>query len=119
MMTWVSDRSGIASSGIVLIAWIASPTAIAVRTRTRTRLRAENSMIRSMTMSGMVSGVRSRRRGAGQRGAEPGLGVEEEVGRRHDLLSFLHSRADLAQIGEAHAGRHLARLEDARAGLDE
>src|SRR5262245_12078023 len=106
MMTWVSDRSGIASRGTRSRHQMAPATATAVRTRTTNRLRADSSMIRSI-MSVLAGAVGGRSRGLGggrlrgalrrparrrERGFQPRLGIHEEVRRGEDLLPFPEAR---------------------------
>src|SRR5690349_516142 len=105
-MTWFSDWSGIASTGIVNIAREpATPTASAAR-MTRTRLRIDHSMIDSITglasLSGPVMGA-ARRRVAGLgrragRGLEPRLGVEQERPGRGDPLARQEAVEDGVEI---------------------
>ncbi len=94
MITCTSDRSGIASSGVEVMAHSPAPTSTAVASRTRNRLRSDHEMIQLIMLV-----LRSRCRvldllravlhaghasaGAGQ----PALGVHQEVGGADDGLT--------------------------------
>src|SRR5262245_37240111 len=95
-ITCVSERSGIASSGIFLIVQLAAASATAVKISTRNLLRALNSMIRSIIGAASV-GVRRRRLRAErfQRCTKARLGIDQEVGRGDDLLAGFHAGKDL------------------------
>src|SRR5215470_7575172 len=92
-MTWVSERSGMASSGTCRTHQTAPPIATRVRSSTRNRFRALSSMTRSI----MSVGVRRRRRPRerGQRRAEAGLRVDEEVRRGHHRVAVREAGAHL------------------------
>src|SRR5438093_4685953 len=123
-ITCVSERSGMASSGTLFMAYTASATANAVSTMTMKRLCAENSMTfstipaRSSTFSAMparsslllASGrVRPLSR-LGQSRLEPRLRVDEEVARGQHLLSLSQAPEDLVPVRQAQPDGDLARL---------
>src|SRR5262245_39838032 len=127
-MTCVSERSGNASSAMFEMDQMPAKIAALVRTRTMKRLRAENAMIRSIR-AGYVNGSGSRgRRSRGrwrrgdhsfERGLEPRLGVDQEVGLSHDGLAGGEAGAHLDVTADLRAGLDLARLEAAVALRDE
>src|SRR5262245_17224208 len=91
-MTWVSERSGMASRRMCRTHHTAPRSAAAVSSRTRTRFLALNSMIRSTIVLVLVSraarGCATRRRlERPQRGPETRLRVDQEVRGHHHILA--------------------------------
>src|SRR5262245_52218423 len=111
MMTCVSERSGIASSGMCRVVQTAAATATAVSSNTRIRLRALNSMIFSTMRAPSVGCVRLLERG--ERGPETRLRVDEEVRGGHDLVALGEAGEDLVVSFRRPPERHRARLEPA------
>src|SRR5512143_1255064 len=130
MMTWVSERSGSASSGMLRIDQKAMTSATTAAPMTTMRFSAEKRMIRLITLVPSVAGVRVGRRRGGraagraaarrrraaprqraQRRTQPRLGVDEEVGARHHLVAGGEAVDDLGVLPVAVADLDLARLE--------
>src|SRR5512133_3337169 len=101
-MTCVSERSGSASSGMRRIVQIDSASTAPTAAMTRYLFSAEKRMTRLITSLPPHSG---------QRRAQPGLGVDEEVGAGHHLLAGREPRHDLHRVPPGGAEPHLARLE--------
>src|SRR3990172_13011420 len=114
MMTCTSDRSGIASSGVVPMAHTPAPMSPTVPSRTRNRLRIDQAMIWLIMAVLHPHRVRLRRRRLGRggaravrhaghvtaRGREPGFRIHQEGGRGHDGLPFLQTTQDLDPIAD-------------------
>src|SRR5262245_42270939 len=107
-----------ASRGMVCTARTASRTATPTRSSTIQRLFAENSMMRWITASPRVPGVRVGGRRPRLRGLEGGLElrlrVDEEVAGNDHLLSRGEAGDNLPAVGQARADPHLPGLEQAR-----
>src|SRR5678816_1861310 len=112
-----------ASRGMLCTARTASRTQTPTRIITIQRLLAENSMMRWITASPRVPGVRVRGRRPGlhglQRGLELRLGVDEEVRGHHDRFPRCEAGEHLVAVGQARADADLPGLEDARLPLHE
>src|SRR5690349_13384472 len=111
MMTCVSERSGIASSGTCRTAQTAPTIAAPVRTRTRNRFRALNSMMRSTMVAPSADLGRGRRAERRERRAEARLRVDQEVRRRDDALARLDAPEHLVVPVCLAPELHRARLE--------
>src|SRR5262245_47006634 len=103
-MTWVSERSGMASSGMCRTHHTAPRRAAPVSSRTRTRFLARNSMMRSTIAPVLVLVADAARgRAAGfrlerpQRGAEARFRVDQEVRRDDDLFARGKPGQDLVE----------------------
>src|SRR5215831_14922502 len=120
-MTWVSLRSGIASSGTVRIDQMPATTATVTSRNTTKRFRAENSMMASITAVTLMRHARRRVRGLlmrvlgsahpGRRRLELAFRVDEECPRRHYALAGGKTSNSRHAISEAFADGDLARLE--------
>src|SRR5262249_17220436 len=123
MITWVSERSGIASTGMFRTAQTAPTIATPVRMRTRNWSLALSSMIRSTIARAAPSSVRvaARRRTAErrERRSEARLRVDQEVGGRHDPLTGLEPPQHLVVALRLAAELDRARLEPPFANHDE
>src|SRR6266404_2052128 len=121
MITCVSERSGIASSGMFLTAHVAPTRATTVRISTRNLLAALKAMTRLITRSSSAWVLRVARRllERGQSRAEARLGIDEEVGGGHDLFAGGDPAHDLIIAFGRASQRHRARLEPAAALHDE
>src|SRR5215831_14893827 len=119
-ITWVSERSGMASSGMCRTVQAAATSAAAVSNSTRPRLRALNSMMRS-TMAASARGTGCGRFGGegGERGAEARLGIDQEVRRGDDLVSLGDAVEHLVVAIRLAPEPHGARRERPGAGDDE
>src|SRR5690606_13788391 len=119
-MTWVSERSGIASSGVRRRARVPQAAKHATRITVVHGRPAHTAMRRPRRPT--WRSVASMARSLGPQtpgGFEPTLGGDEEVARRHDALAFLETAADLvAEIG-AHAEVDLAWLQATVPHVDE
>src|SRR5205085_12154602 len=106
-MTCVSLRSGIASSGVCAIAWIASTTATSTPPTVARGCRAHQPITRSIAFMGLSpwASPLARRR------AQPALRGDEEVARRHDALAGSEPARYLVPAAGAGAQRHVARRE--------
>src|SRR6185295_9064919 len=94
-ITWGSERSGMASRRVRLMATAEPTRAKPTPNNTSKRLRAQSSMIFSTMGVSSAPGFRDRllavvfhRRLPLDGGAQPALGVDEEVARGHDGLSL-------------------------------
>src|SRR5437879_4714230 len=101
MITWVSERSGTASSRVLNRAEIPSPNTINTPITVKTRWRPQASINRSITIA---SPLLSRR-------TKLAFGGHEEVARGHHDLPCSHTTADLVVATGTHAELHFARLE--------
>src|SRR4051794_19374389 len=86
MMTCVSERSGMASSGVRDIDTTPHAATITVATSTRKRLAIDQRMTEAIMSASLQA------RG---RGLEARLGVDEELAGNHDLLPGRHALANL------------------------
>src|SRR5207237_6400225 len=109
MITWVSDRSGTASSGVRNSAATPNPSAISTAITVSTRWRPQASISRSITIGSPLLGRR----------AELALGGHEEVARGHDDLPRAQAAADFVPATGARAELDLARHEPARPEIHE
>src|SRR5512146_1291617 len=75
MITWVSERSGSASSWLRCALHTPQPASAAARVKTSSRLRADRSISRAIGPGFSVDMAATRR----ARRAEPALGVEQEL----------------------------------------
>src|SRR5688500_3280818 len=100
-MTWLSETSGMASSGVRSVAQMPTPMMAAYSSRTMKRLRAESSMIRVITVDAPQLRFR----------------IEQEAAFDDDALSLAQTRGDDDRVAVASAGRDLARLVGAGAGF--
>src|ERR1017187_4539368 len=118
-ITWVSLRSGSASSGTVRIAHRPPMMAAATRMSTTILFLAENSMIALIILLAFVAHA-GHVHGGGALGwrLQLALGIDQEAaGRDHPLARF-EPRENLDAIAAARAGMHLARLEESVASID-
>src|SRR5512138_1216998 len=111
-MTWVSERSGSASSRIAFRVNQASATKAATVKRVRSGFLAQKVMILRI-MGALRSSVLLRFHRPVQGGAKPGLGIEEEVGLHHHGLPLPDTREDQRFPLASKAGDHFARGESA------
>src|SRR5215471_15011275 len=108
-MTWVSLRSGIASSGTVRIDQMPATTATVTSRNTTKRLRAENSMMALITAMPLM---RRLRRPHPSRGCfELAFRIDEECPGRHDPLAGGQTPGNRHAIANTFADGHLSRLE--------
>src|SRR5262245_24109064 len=116
MITWGSERSGIASSGTLRTATSEPTTANAVKTNTSTRWAAQYSMILpTMGPSSVpVTGVGLLAH-AGNGRLQAALRVDQERSTRHHRVAFGHPLQDLHAIAVLRAGPYHPRLEVPRA----
>src|SRR5687768_3314225 len=133
-MTWLSEMSGMASSGVRSVAQTPTQISAAYASRTMNLFLAESSMIRAI----MVVGT-TRRRASGFWGVSPGrkpqrpdarrptsvrfppqpcLGIQQEPAFDHHVVPRIDARDDHDGLAVASAGRDLTRLVRARLGLD-
>src|SRR5689334_20584713 len=115
-MTWVSERSGRASSAMWLMDQTPAKIAAPVSESTTNRFRAENAMMRSIMAASVPMfrscwGRRGSRPEAGERGLESRLGVHEEVRLRDDLVTRLEAVADFEVASDPGAGLDFAGLQ--------
>src|SRR5581483_48365 len=120
-ITWVSLRSGIASSGIFCIEYQPATTAAAISRKTATRLCAENSMILLIMLSSRGSGPDA----AGSAGAPATRGrtqltfrIDQKIPGRHDPLAGLQPAHDLDASVKLPSGAHIARFQIPIAAID-
>src|SRR6188508_3885655 len=108
-MTCVSERSGMASSGVCRIA--RSPATVATSTSAivTTRFRAHHVMSRSIMAVLPLGG----------RGAKPRLGRHEEVARGDHHIPFAKSADDFVPVARLRPQRDLARRQASLADIDE
>src|SRR5258706_5475425 len=102
-ITWVSERSGMASSVVFGKARMPKPAATRIAARVRTRFRAHQAMRRSIIA--LLPFLR--------RGFEPALGRDQEIPRGHDDLSGLEARDHLVVVARLRSKGHGARSESA------
>src|SRR5579871_2398709 len=107
-MTWVSLRSGMASSGSVCSAHQPVTAAAATSRKTSSRLRAENSMI-------VLIMIGSRRRS----GFQLAFRIDEKIARGHDALAGFQPASNFDAAVRLLADADLARLEEAVPAIDE
>src|SRR4051812_40493680 len=112
MMTCGSDRSGIASSGTLRIAYSDPTMTNAVNRNTSMRCFAHDSMMRP-TMAASVPGVAGRGLGShsGDRGLHAALRIDQERRARHHGVALGESGEHLHVVVAPKAGRHHARFE--------
>src|SRR5262245_38350273 len=109
MITWVSERSGTASSGVRNSAAIPNPTAIRTPATVKTQFRAQASIRRAI----MAASPLLRRR------AQLALRGDQEVARAHHDLARPQTAPDLVIAAGAHSELHLARGESPVPEVDE
>src|SRR5574338_671274 len=131
MITCVSLRSGMASSGTVRIDHRPATTDVATSRKTRNRLRAENSMMRLIMVR--LRALRALRRDAGRRvfvlrgrraegvhcGAQLTFGIHQECSGRYDALAHAQAPGDRDAVAEPLANLHLPRFQIPVAAIDE
>src|SRR5262252_9370339 len=120
-ITWVSLRSGMASSGTLRIDQMPATTATVTRRNTTKRFFAENSIIALITAVSFMRRLRrrlGRGRGrvcglaqSGRRGFELALRVDEEGPRRHHALTGRQASGDRHAITKAFTDGNLTRFE--------
>src|SRR3989338_7325267 len=131
MMTWVSERSGMASSGMRRSDQTAPAIAATVNITMRNLFAAENSMSRPMapawrstgrassedagagdpSVAGMLPALAAAAAHSLQRGLQPALRVDQEVAADHHRLALGQSLANLVIAFGRHAKEHVPRLE--------
>src|SRR5262245_51746709 len=137
-MTWFSDRSGIASTGMVSRARTPATPRRSEARITRNRLRIDHSMIGSITVlppsgsmpvgafgwnvAGWGRGIGNRGRAAGVSrsgaGIDPALGVDQERAVGCDLLAGRQALQHREAVADARAEDDPAAIEDSRLALD-
>src|SRR5690349_21637081 len=101
MITWVSESSGIASSGVLRKALRPKPAATRMAATVSARFRAHLPMRRSIIAPSPLRPVR----------LEPALGRDQEVPRGHDGLAGGEARDDFVLVARLRPQGHGARSE--------
>src|SRR5512140_2351235 len=116
MMTWTSERSGIASSGMCVTEYQAPASANIVATKTIIRLRAQKSIIACIIKSGFslsVPGMFAHGLGSthtGNRGLEPAFRINQKIGAGEDSFTLVQAGENFHQFAGGAADSHRARL---------
>src|ERR1019366_6141074 len=95
-ITCTSERSGIASRGVLKIAHSPPPITARANNRTKNALRALHSMRRAI----MIASPRSTSRHAAGAGFQSALRVDQEIGRSHHLVPRVQPVDHLKAIPE-------------------
>src|SRR4051812_28476007 len=109
-MTWVSERSGSASSCDRCALQTPHPASPPASRKTMNRFRDAASMIRSIT-PGAGAGSMDMAGSLSAAGPEPALGVEQELGPGGDALSGRHAGLHLVAAADERPELELARLQ--------
>src|SRR5688500_3043599 len=124
-MTWLSEMSGMASSGVRSVAMTPATMSTAYATRTMNRFRAESSIslrIMSVSLVRVCGSGRSRGRGrpraTGRRTSQLRFGVEKETTFDDDLLAAVEAGPDHDRLAVTLTDRDFARLIRVGRSLD-
>src|SRR5512140_3106201 len=119
MITWASDRSGIASSGARRSAIQPHADSTATSTMTMSGFFALPAITRPITPASSGSAVGTATSPERPRRVDPALRRDQEVARADDRVAGRKAAQDLHEFAAARADRHLLRAQPAVAQVDE